>query len=243
MRNIKLILAYDGSSYVGWQRQKNGLSIQEKMEEILKKILNENVRLISAGRTDAGVHAQAQVVNFKTSSSLPPLRIKLALNSLLPLDIRVRFAQEVDKKFHARYCAQSKIYRYYIYSGDVISPFKFKYVWHLPLVLNFQVMSEEIKFLQGRHNFSSFQAKGSSVCNPLRNVYRVDLRKKGLLYQFEIEANGFLYKMVRIIVGTLVEVGRGKFPSGRIQALLKGKNVKPGPAAPAQGLFLWKVIY
>lgn len=244
MRNIKLVLEYNGSRYAGWQSQKNRLSIQDKIEECLRNIINEDVRLISAGRTDAGVHAKAQVANFKTSSALAPLKMKKALNALLPSDIRIRNIQEVNLDFHARYSAKRKIYRYYIYSGEVLSPFLSEYVWHLPLKLNFEVMAKEARFLEGRHNFSSFQAKGSGATDAVREVYRAEMKKRGFLYQFEIEANGFLYKMVRMIMGVLVEAGRGKFAPGIIPSLLRRRcKLKTIPTAPAGGLFLWRVIY
>lgn len=244
MRNIKLLLEYDGTSYSGWQRQKHGSSIQGKIEQILSQILNKSIKLISAGRTDAGVHAKEQVANFKINSTLPVEKIKIALNSLLPLDIRVKHASLVDLDFHARYCAKRKIYRYYIYTGYVVSPFMHRYVWHLPLMLDFDRMNEETKFLKGKHDFSCFKVKKSSVKDCVREIFRADLKKKGRLFQFEIEADGYLYKMVRKIVGTLVNVGRGKLAPGIILSLLEERNgLKPGPTAPAKGLFLWKVIY
>ena len=201
------------------------------------------MNLISSGRTDAGVHARYQVANFETDKSISSADIKRALNSLLPPDIRIKFAQRVSLDFHARYSVRSKIYRYNIFTGESISPFKVRYFWHLPLDLDFCKMSEEIKYILGKHDFANFQAKGSSTKNTKRMVSKTFLKKEGNYYSIFIEADGFLYKMVRFIIGTLVEVGRGKFEIGRIKALLKPAGLKRGPVAPAEGLFLWKVKY
>jgi len=244
MRNIKLILEYDGTGFIGWQKQKRGISIQGEVERVLEKILNHKINLISSGRTDAGVHAKGQVANFKTPNPIPSLKLKKALNSLLPQDIRINKVEDARPDFNARFCVKKKIYRYYIYSGEYVSPFISKYVWHLPHKLDYPVMLKEIRHLLGRHDFVRFQAKGSAVKDTNRRIYRVALKKKGCLYEFTIEGDGFLYKMVRLILGTLVEVGKGKFEKGRIALLLRGINsVKRGPAAPPEGLFLWKAIY
>ncbi len=244
MRNIKLILEYDGTNFIGWQRQKKGVSIQGEVERVLEKILNHKINLTSSGRTDAGVHAKEQAANFKTFSLIPALKIKKALNSLLSQDIRIDKIEDTSLDFNARFCVKRKIYKYYIYSGEYVSPFMFRYVWHLPYKLNYPVMLKEVKSLLGKHDFIKFQAKGSTVKNTRRHIYRADLKKKGCLYEFKIEGDGFLYKMVRLIVGTLAEVGRGKFEEGRIELLLRRiKGVKRGPAAPPEGLFLWKAVY
>lgn len=245
MRNVKLLIQYDGTNFVGWQRQKNGVSIQEVLESTLERILNHKIKLISAGRTDAGVHARGQVANFFTSNEkLSPQDIKRALNALLPPEIRIAGAKEVDVDFHARFDVKSKIYRYFIYSGEVLSPFQHRYVWHCPYGLNYKIMKNECRYLIGKKDFKSFQASGSNVNCTIRKVIRADLKKKGYNFIFEIQATGFLYKMVRLIVGTLVEIGRGKLHSDWIKYTLEGKKgYKSGPCAPPQGLFLWKVIY
>ena len=202
------------------------------------------MNLISSGRTDAGVHAKYQVANFKTEKRVQPEDIKRALNSLLPSDIRIKFAQRVGLDFHARYSVKNKIYRYNIFTGEYISPFKVRYFWHLPLGLDFYKMSEEIGYILGKHDFINFQAKGSSVKDTERTISSVFLKKYGNYYNAFIEADGFLYKMVRFIVGTLIEVGRGKFEPKRLKSLLQPEGeLRRGSVAPARGLFLWKVKY
>ncbi|HDL10142.1 MAG TPA: tRNA pseudouridine(38-40) synthase TruA [Candidatus Omnitrophica bacterium] len=245
MRNIRLNIQYDGTNFVGWQRQKDGISVQEVIESAVSRILNQEIRLISAGRTDAGVHARQQVANFFTTNNKISLsEVKSGINSLLPPDIRITSVKQVDKKFHARFDVKFKIYRYFIYNGKVLSPFQYRYIWHIPRKLNFKIMENECKYLIGKKDFKCFQARGSSVKNTVRNVYKARLITRGNYIIFEIGADGFLYKMVRLIVGTLVEIGRGKFSPGWIKYLLKAnKDYKPGPVAPPQGLFLWKVVY
>jgi len=238
-----LVLEYDGSCFSGWQRQREKITIQGEVESKLSKILSQDVNLISSGRTDAGVHARSQVANFKVDKNVSPSDIKRALNSILPKDIRIKSASRVALKFHARYSVKSKIYRYNIFTGDHISPFKFRYFWHLPLGLDFYKMNRELKYIIGKHDFKNFKAQGSTVKSTDRTVYNVFLEKYGHYYSIFIEADGFLYKMVRFIVGTLVEVGRGKFEVGRMKTLLSEEKTKRGPVAPAEGLFLWKVKY
>lgn len=243
LRNIKLLLEYDGTNYIGWEKQGKGKSIRAVLEATLFKILNETVKVIPAGRTDAGVHAKGQVVNFKTHKGIGVEELRRALNALLPSDIRIKSAREVDLDFHARYSAKRKLYKYFLYTGKVVSPFLYRYVWHLPQGLNLELMAKEMQALIGEHDFKPFQATGSSVRDTVRTVYKASVKKKGNLFTFEVEANGFLYKMMRLIVGTVVEVGRGRFEAGKVKRLLSGQDFKRGPTAPAGGLFLWRVIY
>jgi tRNA pseudouridine38-40 synthase len=189
------------------------------------------------------VHARAQVANFKIDKLLTPAEIKKALNSILPKDIRVRSAERVSLNFHARYSVKSKIYRYNIFTGEYISPFKVRYFWHLPLDLDYPKIDRELNQLIGRHDFKNFQAQGSTVKSTQRTVLKAFSKRKGNYCSIFIEADGFLYKMVRLIVGTLVDVGRDRFKSGRIKSLLDGDKVKRGSTAPAEGLFLWQVKY
>ena len=262
MRNIKLIIEYDGTNYAGWQIQKSPQSIvhspqtktiQETIEKVLEKILQEKVKVTGSGRTDSGVHALAQTANFRTSSPLPVSKIQKALNSLLPKDISIKEAEEADKDFHSRYSAKSKTYRYFILNSETRSAFLNKYAWHIPYRLNVSLMRKEAGALLGRHDFKSFCASGSSVKTTVRTIKKISV-KEALSPQLsalsspaiiiEIEANGFLYNMVRNIVGTLVEIGRGKFPEGNLKKILLAKNRKQaGPTAPAQGLFLVEVKY
>ncbi|MDP8254019.1 MAG: tRNA pseudouridine(38-40) synthase TruA [Candidatus Kaelpia aquatica] len=239
-----MVLEYDGSCFSGWQRQREGTTIQGEVESGLSKILSKDVNLISSGRTDAGVHARYQVANFKTDKTVSPADIKKALNSILSSDIRIKSAQRVSLDFHARYSVKSKVYRYNIFTGEFISPFKARYFWHLPLDLDFYKMNKELKYILGKHDFINFQAKGSSVKGTERTVSKAFLKKDGNYCSVFIEADGFLYKMVRFLIGTLVEVGRGKFEPKRLKALLQSESgLRRGPTAPARGLFLWEVKY
>jgi len=262
MRNIKLIIEYDGTNYAGWQIQKSPQSIvhspqtktiQETIEKVLEKILQEKVKVTGSGRTDSGVHALAQTANFRTSSPLPVSKIQKALNSLLPKDISIKEAEEADKDFHSRYSAKSKTYRYFILNSETKSAFLNKYVWHIPYRLNVSLMRKEADTLSGRHDFKSFCASGSSVKTTVRTIKKISV-KEALSPQLsalsspaiiiEIEANGFLYNMVRNIVGTLVEIGRGRFKERDLKKILLARNRKQaGPTAPAQGLFLAEVKY
>ena len=254
MRNIKLIIEYDGTNYAGWQIQNNCKSktLQETIEKTLQIILQEKIKVIGSGRTDSGVHALAQVVNFKTNSPLSILRIQKALNSLLPQDISIKEIGEADKDFHSRYSAKSKTYRYFILNNEIKSVFLNKYGWHIPYQLDVRLMRKEAKALLGRHDFKSFRASGSSAKTTVRTVKKLSI--KTLSYKLstinhkliiiDIQADGFLYNMVRNIVGTLVEIGRGRFPKESLKKILLAKNRKQaGPTAPAQGLFLLEVKY
>ncbi|MEK6564071.1 MAG: tRNA pseudouridine(38-40) synthase TruA [Candidatus Omnitrophota bacterium] len=262
MRNIKLIIEYDGTNYSGWQIQNSPQSIvhspqkksiQEVIEKTLQRILREKVKIIGSGRTDSGVHALAQTANFKTNSSLALKKIQKALNSLLPADISIKEVWEADKDFHSRYRAKSKIYRYFILNSEIRSAFLDKHAWHIPYQLDVRLMRKESKALVGRHDFKSFCASGSSVKTTVRTIKKISV-KEALSPQLsalsspaiiiEIEANGFLYNMVRNIVGTLVEIGRGRFKEKDLNRILLARNRKQaGPTAPAQGLFLAEVKY
>jgi len=245
MRTIKLTIEYDGTNYLGWQVQPKGPTIQRVLEETLKKITGEEVRLIGSGRTDAGVHAFGQVAHFKTHSKISLHSMARALNSLLPPDIVIRRVREVDENFHARKSCKSKIYEYRILNRNLRSAFYNKYAWHIPQKLNLKEMKEATRYLIGEHDFSSFRSVGTPTQTATRKVIRAEWKKgrDGLLY-FEIEANGFLKQMVRAMVGTLVEVGRGRLSSDEFQEILQSKDRrKAGPTAPAHGLLLKEVKY
>jgi tRNA pseudouridine38-40 synthase len=245
MRNIKLVIEYDGTNYHGWQIQPNAVSIQETIEDRLQKITQEEIRLIVAGRTDAGVHAVEQVANFPTNSRLEINNIQRGLNSLLPPDIAVKEISEVEQDFHARYSAKSKIYRYVILNQRFPSPLYRNFSWFIPFKLNIKEMKSVVQCLIGKHDFSSFKASGCNSHNPIREVYGISLDKnsKGFII-FEIEANAFLKQMVRNIVGTLVDVGRGKMGVDEFEDIFLSRDRKrAGITAPPQGLFLVKVNY
>lgn len=245
MRNIKLVIEYDGTNYQGWQVQPKGPTLQGVIEEKLAVITGESVHLIASGRTDAGVHAFGQVANLKTKSQLDVRSIQRALNSLLPPDIVIQRAEEVEEGFHARKQSMSKVYEYRILNRDLRSAFHHRYAWHLPQKLDLEEMKKATHILIGEHDFSSFRSVGSPTRTAVRKVIRAQWQRgRDGLVRFEIEANGFLKQMVRALVGTLVEVGKGKINAEDFGRILEAKDrKKAGPTAPAYGLFLKKVKY
>ncbi len=245
-KNIRLVLAYDGREYHGWQRQTNGVTIQEIIEKKLETMFKAKIKLIASGRTDAGVHAMGQVCNFTTRSNIIPDAIKKGLNSLLPDDIQIIQAEYVPPEFHARYSAGSKIYEYSILNRRDPDIFRRHYLWHIRAPLDKENMTECLAILKGNHDFSSFKSTGSNNTNPVRLISRAELHgpdKNGIL-RIIIEANGFLRHMVRNIVGTVVEAGLGKMNVEEFRAILESKDRQTaGIKAPGQGLFLVKVHY
>jgi tRNA pseudouridine38-40 synthase len=245
MRNIRLLIEYDGTNYQGWQVQPKGPTIQGILEEKIGLLTGERVHLIGSGRTDSGVHALVQVANFRTQSKMDAGSIQKALNSLLPLDIVIRKVEEIDEGFNSRKNSRSKVYEYRILNRELRSTFHRGYVWHIPQKLNLIEMEKATQGLIGEHDFSSFRSVGSPTRTTIRRVIRAEWKKgsDGLIL-FEIEANGFLKQMVRAIVGTLIEVGRGKISAKELQKILESQDrKKAGPTAPAQGLFLKEVKY
>ena len=246
MRNIKLTIEYEGTRYCGWQVQNrhSGKSIQETIEKALRKILQEKIKVIGSGRTDAGVHALGQVANFKTKSQLASQNIQRGLNAVLPADIRIKQVKEVHPDFHARFDAQSKAYRYTIVNNSLVSPFLRRYSYLIKYPLDVKKMRQAARFLLGRHNFRSFQAVDKKERNALRTIKHLNILKKRDIIYLDIEANGFLYKMMRNIAGTLIEVGRGRLKPQDVKAILRAKNrIYAGPCAPAKGLCLMQVKY
>jgi tRNA pseudouridine38-40 synthase len=245
MRNIRLLIEYDGTDYQGWQVQPKGPTVQGMIEEKLTLITGEAIHLIGSGRTDSGVHAFGQVANFKTKSQLDVHSIQRALNSLLPPDIVIQKAEEVEEDFHARRQSKSKVYEYRILNRDLRSAFHHEYAWHIPQKLDLEEMRKATRILIGEHDFSSFRSVGSPTRTAIRRVIRAEWKRgRDGLIRFEIEANGFLKQMVRALVGTLVEVGKGKIDSGEFQKILDSRDrKKAGPTAPAHGLFLKEVKY
>ncbi|MBI5144537.1 MAG: tRNA pseudouridine(38-40) synthase TruA [Candidatus Omnitrophica bacterium] len=246
MRNIKLAIQYDGTNYAGWQFQKNAKAIQEVIEARLKKLTGDNVNLIGSGRTDAGVHAKGQIANFKTGSLLPIKNIQKGLNTILPKDIVITKIEEAALDFNSQRAARSKMYRYAISPGDFVDPFIRRFTARCQYRLSIGYMKRGARYLLGRHDFRSFQTKdeGNSKNSAIRTVREIRIEKEGRLVYIYIEADGFLYNMARSIVGTLIEVGRGKIAPDRIRDILSKKDRRfCGPTAPAKGLCLMKVGY
>lgn len=238
----KLILSYDGTDYHGWQRQPNKKTIQGVVEDSLAKIIQKNIDVIGAGRTDAGVHAQGQVAHFAASIFMKEEELFRALNSILPNDIRVISLQKVKKNFHARKMAKSKIYQYRIINSPYTSPFLIRYAYYWSSPLDSPSMEKAALLLVREADFSGFSS--NRLLQPVRKVIASEIKKNGTEIIYSIEANGFLRYMVRTIVGTLLEIGKGKMPPERIEEIFKKKS-RPlaGPTAPAKGLCLIKVNY
>lgn len=244
MRNIKLTIEYDGTNYSGWQRQKNGISIEGTIEDAIKKVINEDIKIIGSSRTDAGVHARGQVANFFTETKIPIDKIPYAINSKLPCDIVILDAEDVPDDFHSRYSCTGKRYSYTILNRKIPSAILRNYTAHCSYKLDFELMKKAEKFFIGTHDFSAFRSTGSSVKTSIRTVSYLNLEKKGDIIRFEIEADGFLYNMVRIIAGTLIEVGMEKIDPYDIPAIIESKDrSRAGKTAPASGLCLEKVYY
>jgi len=245
VRNIKLLIEYDGTNYQGWQVQPKGPTIQGILEEKIGLLTGQSVQLFGSGRTDSGVHALGQVAHFKTQSQMDTHTIQRALNSLLPHDIVIQKVEEVDEGFHARKYSKSKIYEYRILNRNLRSAFHRGYVWHIPQKLNLTEMKKATQSLIGEHDFSAFRTVGSPTRTTVRRVIRAEWKRgRDGLIRFEIEANGFLKQMVRSIIGTLVEIGKGRMEAAEIREILNSRDRKEaGPTAPAQGLFLKEVKY
>jgi len=245
LRNIRLLLEYDGTRYHGWQRQAEALTIQQVLEASLERLTGERIALIGSGRTDAGVHARGQVANFRTASVIPLRAFHQGLNSLLPRDLAVLSAAEAKPSFHARKSARAKTYEYRILNGPQPSPLHRHYAWWLAPPLNLAAMAQAAAALPGEHDFTAFRASGSDNLNPVRRVLAAEWRDdSGGWLIFTITATGFLRGMVRSLVGTLAEVGRGKAPPTRLAELLESRARRlAGPTAPPQGLYLVEVFY
>ena len=262
-RTLKITLAYEGTAYVGWQRQAAGVSIQGLLEDALARLDGAPVVLHGAGRTDAGVHALGQVASARVANTHEPLVIRRALNAMLPGDVRVVAVEDAAPDFHARYGAAGKTYEYRIWQGDVQPPFVRTWSWHLSRPLDADAMDRAVRPLEGTHDFSAFQSAGSSVTSAVRTVAcaRVEVREPcaevtgdpgpdagagthGRIVVVRLEADGFLRHMVRAVVGTLVEVGEGRRDEASVAALLNSRDrAESGATAPAHGLVLVRVMY
>ena len=253
MRNLRLEIEYDGTRYNGWQIQnsrkahavsRKPKTIQQAIENPLHKILQEKIKIIVSGRTDSGVHAKGQVANFKTTSQIALPKLQKALNSLLPKDISVSKVEEAGHDFHSRFDAKSKLYCYTIVNSPYPCALLRRYSYFYPYPLNINLMRKEAKDLIGRHNFKSFKASDKKEGCLVRTIKKLDIVKKGNLMYIHVKGDGFLYNMVRNIVGTLIEIGRGRFPQGSLKKILSAKDRKAaGPLVPARGLCLLKVKY
>lgn len=243
MRNIKITIQYNGKNYCGWQKQNNSPGIQGTIEKAIFDITREEVKITGSGRTDAGVHALGQVANFKINSQIPVDRIPNALNAKLPKDISIVKAEEVDEDFHSRYSAKKKTYRYQIYNSLYRSPIYADISYPVKYDLDIDKMKKEAKSLIGTYDFKGFMSSGSSVIDTVRTIYNIEVSKSEDLIIIEIEGNGFLYNMVRIIAGTLVDIGRGRIAE-KMSTIIESKSRSmAGHTAPAHGLFLKKVDY
>jgi tRNA pseudouridine38-40 synthase len=244
MRNIKLTLSYDGTDFHGWQRQPGSRTVQGILEDALTQLTGARPGTNGSGRTDAGVHALGQVVNFLTASQHSTETFVRALNAILPRDVRVFTAEEKPQAFHATLDAKSKVYRYEIDNGRIADVFQLRYRWHVPRQLDAAAMARAGSFLVGRHDFHSFETEWPNRTSSVRTIFRLTVERSGSVVALEVEADGFLYNMVRSIAGTLTLVGAGKRAEAWVADVLAGEDrVLAGPTAPAKGLFLVKVDY
>lgn len=244
MRNIKLTIEYDGTNYVGWQRQKNGISIEETIEKGIWEITGEEIRIIGSSRTDAGVHAKGQTANFFTSSKIPDLKFSSAINSKLPHDIVILDALEVNEDFHSRYSSTGKRYSYRILNRKQPPAYLRNYIEHCPYELNLTSMINASKAFLGMHDFAAFKSTGSSAKTSVRTIRYIELERSDDIITLNIEGDGFLYNMVRIIAGTLIDIGRGKIACDSISDIIESKDRnRAGKTAGAGGLCLDRVYY
>ncbi len=244
VRNIKAVIEYDGTDYFGFQYQPDRPTIQGELQEALNRILGEVVVIYGAGRTDTGVHAVGQTINFRTQSRIPVERLPAAMNSLLPKAISVADAEEVDESFHSRYSARSRLYRYTVLNRANRSAVQARYSWHVAKPLNCGAMRKAAKSLVGVGDFAGFACGDSENCTTVRRLMEVSIRKRGERVEFLVRGNAFLRSMVRVIVGTLVEVGLGlRAPESVAEILRAGDRRLAGKTAPPQGLCLVEVEY
>lgn len=246
VRRVKLTVAYDGTAYAGWQVQPNGTTIQEVMEGAFSRILQEPVRLRAAGRTDAGVHAREQVVDFADAGVRDLETIVHGGNGLLPPDIRILSASVAPETFDAMRHATEKEYRYFLYLSPVASPFLSRYAWHIEKPLDLDAVRKGLSHLVGEHDFSSFRGQGCNAISPVRTIFRAEIAKHDVpgLFSIDVTGAGFLRHMVRNIVGTVVNAGKGKHSAVHVGEILRARNRSAaGLNAPPHGLFLWRVSY
>lgn len=236
---VKLTVAYDGTAYHGWQLQKNGNTIEAELNKHLSALLQEEIQVIGASRTDAGVHALGNIAVFDTKTRMPAEKISYALNQRLPEDIRIQASVQVADDFHPRKCKSIKTYEYKIYRGEFPMPTERLYAHFMYVPMNVELMREAAAYLEGKHDFKSFCSVDSQAESTVRTIYRIDIQEEGNLLKLRISGNGFLYNMVRIIVGTLIEFGREKYPTERMPEIIAAcDRQQAGPTMPAKGLTL-----
>lgn len=244
MRRIRLIISYDGTDYVGWQVQPNGVSVQALLEKALYELTGETIRVEGSGRTDSGVHAKAQVAHFDTNARMDAGKFAVAMNMHLPPDIRVLYSEECDPSFHARFSAKRKQYAYTVQLGAHADVFHRLTSLHLHYMPDEAAMQRAAQAVLGTHDYNAFKCAGSSMENTVRTVTRSDWTREGNLLIYRVEGNGFLYNMVRILVGTMLEIGSGKRPETDMRSAIEsGRRSDAGATAPAHGLCLERVIY
>ncbi len=244
MRNIKLIIEYDGKGFNGWQKQPDKLNIQGEIEKAISEITGEQIELIASGRTDRGVHSLGQTANFKTNSSIPIEKFPIAINSKLKKSIVIKNAEEVDERFHSRYSVKSKTYRYTINNSKYGSAIYRNMEFHFSQKLDVNKMKQACQYFEGEHDFKAFKASGTSSKSSVRTIYKADVFEEGDRIFIELTGNGFLYNMVRIIAGTLLEVGLGKILPKEIPNIIESKDrTQAGKTLPANGLCLMRVEY
>lgn len=244
MRNIKLTIEYDGSNYFGWQKQKNVDTIQNTLEEVIRALTKEDIEVIGSSRTDAGVHAKGFVANFKTNSRIPADKYREAINHKLPDDIVILKSEEADKEFHSRYNARGKTYSYSILNRDVPSAINRNFYYHVKRKLDIEAMKEACKYFIGTYDFEAFKSSGSSVKTTIRTISELYIEENNDIIKIYVTGDGFLYNMVRIIVGTLIMVGHNKIKPKEIENIIAEKDrEKAGICVPATGLVLEEVYY
>ncbi|MCH1960443.1 MULTISPECIES: tRNA pseudouridine(38-40) synthase TruA [Romboutsia] len=245
MRNIKMTIKYDGSRYKGFQRLKdNDMTIQGKIEDVLSKMTNEHIEIIGSGRTDMGVHARGQVANFKTNSELSLKKMQDYLYNYLPEDIVITELEEVEERFHSRYNVKSKTYLYKIDNNKYHDPFTRRYTTHIEKKLNIDLMREASEYLVGEHDFTSFASSKSKKKSNVREIHSIVINENNNMIDIYVQGNGFLYNMVRIIAGALIDVGSKRKTPQDIKIMLENKDrSKSSDTAPAKGLCLYKVTY
>ena len=244
MKRIGIVVAYDGTNYSGWQIQPNAVTIQGVLNETLTSLLGEQIEVMGASRTDAGVHALGNVAVFDTNTRIPGEKISYALNQFLPPDIRIQLSEEVESDFHPRYCDSEKTYQYRILNRRFPVPTERLYSYFYHYKLDVEKMREATSFLIGRHDFASFCGSGAQVRSTIRTITGMDVSRDGDMITLTVTGTGFLYNMVRIIAGTLIEIGNGQYEPERMKEILEAKNREAaGPTAPAHGLTLVEISY